>query len=122
MIDRWCGVGFFRAWLTAFQIATTLSVPLALASVVTGQTPGEYSVKAAFLLNFARYTEWPATAFSSSTTPLVLCIVGDDPFGQVLDTVEGKPVRGRPIRIERNMAAAGMRSCHIAFISDSERS
>jgi hypothetical protein len=122
MIGSLRGPGSVRKRLAARRLAAVLAAALTLASAAPAQTPGEYAVKGAFLLNFARYTEWPPAAFSGSTTPLVLCVVGDDPFGSALDSVEGKLVRGRPIRIDRNIDAAGLPSCHIAFISDSERS
>src|SRR5262245_65637689 len=102
--------GSLRERLAACRLAAVLVAGLGLASTAPGQTPGEYAVKAAFLLNFARYTEWPGAAFSSSTQPLVLCVVGADPFGSALDTVEDKLVRGRPIHINRNLTGDGLRS------------
>jgi hypothetical protein len=95
---------------------------LALATTIEGQNPGEYAVKAAFLLNFTRFTDWPPSAFESEAAPLVLCIVGADPFGPTLERVEGKSAKGHSIRVERNSSPEMLRRCHVAFISDSERS
>src|SRR5436305_4926410 len=91
-----------RRLSTLRRIVSILALQLALTAATDGQTPGEYSVKAAFLLNFTRYTDWPASAFASDADPLVLCIIGQDPFGPALDTVEGKTVKGHPIRIGRS--------------------
>lgn len=85
-------------------------------------------VKAAFLLNFVRFTEWPQSAFATAEAPLVIGIVGDDPFGAVLDkTVEGKTAGTRSIRIIRlagtgptKAAAAQLGECHLLFIARSE--
>jgi len=95
---------------------------LALATTIESQNPGEYAVKAAFLLNFTRFTDWPSSAFESETAPLVLCIVGADRFGPALERVEGKSAKGHSIRVERNSSHEMLRRCHVAFISDSERS
>jgi hypothetical protein len=60
----------------------------------------EYQVKAAFLYNFARFTEWPAGTFSSRKNPLTICIFGQDPFGSDLeDTVKGRTASDREILI-----------------------
>lgn len=85
----------------------------------------EYKIKAAFLYNFAVLTEWPTNAFKSPTSPLVIGVLGKDPFGRVLDeTMRGKRILGRKIVIKR--LEKGDRNeiekCHILFISSSEES
>ncbi|MGH7497940.1 MAG: YfiR family protein [Gemmatimonadales bacterium] len=76
----------------------------------------EYEVKAAYLLNFTRYVEWPASAFSDEGSPLVICVIGRDPFGAILErTVEGQVTDGHVIRILRAPLAADARGCHVAF-------
>jgi len=62
----------------------------------------EYEVKAAFLLNFTRFVEWPPSAFASPDSPLNICIIGDDPFGRAIDQlVEGEFVNQHRITVER---------------------
>lgn len=86
-----------------------------------GPRPSEYAVKAAFIYNFARFVEWPASAFAHPEAPLTLCVVGDDPFGAVLDeTVRGKTVARHGFFIRRMSHAADAANCHIVFISRSE--
>ncbi|MGH9611632.1 MAG: YfiR family protein, partial [Bryobacteraceae bacterium] len=64
--------------------------------------PLEYQVKAAFLLNFTKFVEWPAAAFAASDSPIAICVLGDDPFGGALDQiVEGEVVNGRKLVIQR---------------------
>src|SRR5439155_287448 len=46
--------------------------------------PSEYGLKSVFLYQFCRFMEWPQSAFSSPNDPLVIGIVGDDPFGSSL--------------------------------------
>ena len=83
---------------------------------------GEYQVKAAFLYNFTKFTDWPPRAFASTNVPIVIGIVGEDPFGQTLDDlVRGEVVRGRPLVVKRLRADEDLRSCHVLFISRSEK-
>jgi hypothetical protein len=87
----------------------------------------EYSVKAAYLFNFAKFVEWPSQAFSSSLAPMIIGILGDDPFGDDLDhVVQGKMVDGHTIEIQRFEdfgpdQAPKLRRCHILFIAYSEK-
>jgi len=85
------------------------------------EPPTEYQIKAAFLYNFAKFVEWPADAFADPHAPLVLGIVGEDPFGSVLDKlVLGKTVNGRGLVIKKLKQGADLRNCHILFLSSSE--
>lgn len=81
----------------------------------------EYQVKAVFLYNFAQFVEWPSTAFPEPQTPLVIGVLGEDPFGAYLDeTVRGEAVNSRPIVVERYRRVEEIKLCHILFISRSE--
>jgi hypothetical protein len=97
-------------------------VPLLLGLTVpgrsaSGQDPAlEYRVKAAYLLNFTRYTEWPPTAFAGPSDALNVCIVGRDPFGPVLDqTLLARRRSSRPVHILRP-ARPTEGLCHVAFL------
>ncbi|HXG47493.1 MAG TPA: YfiR family protein [Methylomirabilota bacterium] len=100
-----------------------LACALAGAQMVHGAEPlPEYQVKAAWLLNFARFVEWPADRFTSAEAPFVVGIVGEDPFGLHLEsTFAGKTVKGRSFLIKRLDAGADLTSCHLVFFSSSER-
>ena len=81
----------------------------------------EYQVKAAFLFNFAQFAEWPARAFPKARAPLVIGILGEDPFGAYLDElVKDEKVGERPLSVRRCRAARDIAGCHILFISRSE--
>ena len=80
----------------------------------------EYQVKAAYLLNFARFVEWSADALPSSS-PLVIAIVGDDSLGGALEeTLRGKSANGHPIQFRRHRWDDVLTSCQIVFICSSE--
>jgi hypothetical protein len=82
----------------------------------------EYRVKAAWLLNFARYCDWPATAFADATSPYVVGVAGKDTFGEELEKVfEGRTVKGRKFLPRRVSTEPDIRACHLLFISPSER-
>ena len=86
-----------------------------------GETSREYDVKAAFLYNFITFTEWPADAFSSSDGPYVIGVMGDDPFGSVLDQiVTGEQIKSRPLVVRRFKRLEDMHRVHILFLSPSE--
>jgi YfiR/HmsC-like len=91
-------------------------------NVARGQTVShEYPLKAVFLLNFAQFTDWPTNAFDTSASPLVIGVLGDDPFGSILDdAVQGETVNGRKFVVERYHRMEDIKTCHILFISPSE--
>ena len=81
----------------------------------------EYPVKAAFLLNFAKFSEWPADSLQARAPAVSICVLGRDPFGDILEkAVVGRSVGGRPIVIERPRNVDGARACHVLFIANSE--
>jgi hypothetical protein len=83
--------------------------------------PDEYTIKAVFLYNFGRYVEWPKKTFAGQSDPFVIAVVGQDPFGAVLDTIAAKKtIQGRRIVVRRFARADDYRPpCHILFVSSS---
>lgn len=73
----------------------------------------EYALKAAFLYNFALYTEWPTPPESAFD----ICILGSDPFGPALDPLGKKHLKGKPVRVRRLAATDETRGCHVLFIA-----
>jgi hypothetical protein len=81
----------------------------------------EYRLKAAFLYNFAKYVEWPPGAFASADAPLLICIAGDNPFGDALAELSGKTVESHPVAVRHIPAATGLEQCHIVFVGRAEQ-
>jgi hypothetical protein len=78
---------------------------------------GEYDVKAAYLLNFTKFVEWPASAFTSAEAPIAICIVGSNPFGTVLqELVQGEEVNGRKVVVRYLSQAPAPRTCQVVFL------
>jgi hypothetical protein len=82
----------------------------------------EYQVEAAYLFNFLKFVEWPDESFADLLAPIVIGVVGEDPFGNALpQVVIGKTVQGRDLVIRIYHAGEDLRGAHILFISASER-
>lgn len=86
-----------------------------------GETLSENEVKAAYLFNFSKFVEWPEHAFASKSSPIVICILGDDPFGDILSGFESKRIQNRPISVVRTKNQDQVKSSHILYICDSEK-
>ena len=82
----------------------------------------EYDIKADLLRKLACFTDWPSNAFASTNAPLVVGVVGRDPFGPALDeTFSGKTVNGRSIVVKRLNAGQDLKQCHLLFVPASEK-
>ncbi len=113
---------FGRPFSVGFAVLAVLCVA---ASARPGRAAdnafGEYEVKAAFLLNFARLVEWPSAAFDGDQSPLVVGLLGNDPFdGALKAVVDGRRVGTRPIEVRQLSSLEEIRQCHIVFVSDPE--
>jgi hypothetical protein len=88
------------------------------ASAQESPTSLERQVKAAYLLNFTRYVDWPAATFADSAAPVTLCLVGGDEAMPdiVRRTIEGRRSRGRPVRLIRPDVPAQAGNCHVVFL------
>jgi len=92
------------------------------ANAAVSEMSREYQIKAVLLFNLTRFVDWPADAFAAPFSPIVIGILGHDPFGEILDKVaEGETVNGRKVVVQRYDSLPAVRPCHILFISASER-
>ena len=103
------GRGRWRAFVLA---ATAL---LSLAPTAHADEPPEYRLKAAFVYNFALFTEWPVEVGAT----LNLCVLGADPFGKEIDALRGKAVGARSLAVQRKSARDSLDDCQIVFVSSS---
>jgi len=105
-----------RLVLAALLLAAGGGIAAAPAPV----TP-EYQIKAVFLFNFGQFVDWPPQTFPRAQSPLVIGILGSDPFDSYLDeVVQGEKVNDHPLVIQRYRRAEDIGSCQILFISRSE--
>jgi hypothetical protein len=105
-----------RGWIVAAIALVAMAVAPARAAPNT-----EYSLKAVFLFNFAQFVTWPPEAFGDSSAPLIVGVLGEDPFdGALEEAVRGEKINGRPIVARHFARVEDIGACHILFISDSE--
>ena len=110
-------------WTSAGTWCVVCGLLLLGALRVSAQTTPsrEYQVKAVFLFNFAQFVEWPPAAFASANSPIVIGVLGENPFGAYLDeTVRDEKVNNRPLEVQHYRHVEEIKTCHILFISASE--
>jgi hypothetical protein len=111
-------------------LIVALSISLSWAPGAFAQSPeasdsSEYLIKAGFIFNFAKFVEWPSNAFAQPDSPIVIGILGTDPFGTIIDKiVQDKKIGTRGFVVKRLKWGADLkelRECKILFIGASER-
>src|SRR5437867_3437041 len=93
--------------------------------VASAETPAPtmHQVEAAFLFNFAKFVTWPDDAFQLSGSSLIIGVLGEDPFGAVLEeTIRDKTVMGKKLAVKRFVRIQDAVNSHILFLSSSEES
>jgi hypothetical protein len=90
---------------------------------IIGQSqPTEYEVRAAFLYNFIKFVKWPRQVFKSSQDPIVIGIIGQDPFGNTLDTmIKERTIQSKKIIIKRYHRHEDVRYCHVLYMGLREK-
>src|SRR5260221_12623816 len=117
---------FRRLGILIVALSVSLSwAPELLAQASDSSDSSEYLIKAGFIYNFAKFVEWPATAFAQPDSPIVIGILGADPFGTLIDRiVEHKKIGARGVVVKRlkwGMDLKDLKDCKILFVGASER-
>ena len=85
------------------------------------QAFNESDLKAAFLYHLAQFVDWPPEAFSTAEDPIVIGILGADPFGKALqEIVQDEAIKNRKLSLQRYQNTDEIKTCHVLFISQSE--
>jgi hypothetical protein len=121
-LHKEAGIALAKVWVRHLLVLLCLT-SLTLGQGVTftdARSASEYQVKAGFLLNFLRFVEWPAPPAGQAAEPFSICIIGDDPFRDVLDRmVQDETVNGRRVVVRR--LSRWQAPCELLFVSDSVR-
>ena len=113
-----CGAVLFIVAILLLPATLGSSQPAAAASV---EPPLEYQVRAAFLLNFTKFIEWPALETSNPDTPFNICILGSDPFGTALDQIlQGETAGGRKLTVQR-IRREEIKSCQVLYLGKTDK-
>ena len=82
----------------------------------------EYSVKLAFLYNFAKFIEWPPGSFRDPGAPLAICIIGHDPFSSDIEgELRSRTVGGHPVQFRTLGPNDTLSVCQIVFVPATEK-
>lgn len=100
-------------WLT--HVLRLVAAALLSTGAIAQDVP-EYRLKAAFVYNFAAFTEWPSDVGST----LNLCLFGGDPFGAEIDALNQKKVGERKLIVHRKAQLDALKGCQIVFIADAD--
>jgi hypothetical protein len=99
-------------------LCLSAALPIPTRAQTSPYTP--YQLKALYLHNFAKYTEWPKEVLGDESAPFVLGILGKDPFGKAIEIIEGKPIKGRKLSVKHFSNVQEVKDCHLLFICSSE--
>lgn len=97
-------------------LSIALACSMAQSRSLAAESMPEYAMKAAYLYNFALFTEWPALPDDQ----LKLCLLGKDSFGAALDNLDGKPVNGLHLSVNRIASLSDARHCQILFLGETQ--
>ncbi len=83
----------------------------------------EARVEAAYIYNFAKFVEWPATKFAGPTSPMRFCVLNDFSFeADLSQIVNGKSIAGHPVEVVQVRDATESLNCHILFVNSAQQS
>jgi hypothetical protein len=95
----------------------TVAVLLLVGAPASAQDVPEPTLKAAFIYNFALFTEWPASV-AAVTEPLAFCVIGDPAVGDALrQVVKGRVLAGRTVDVSQVPSIGPPRGCHVVYLS-----
>lgn len=104
------------------RLIYSFSLVVLISSPFTGlyaqkQTVQEHQIKAIFLFNFIQFVEWPSYAFDSRDSPVIIGILGTDPFNGYLEEVlSGEIVNGRSVTVKRYNTPDEIENCQMLYI------
>lgn len=104
--------------LSSFITSVILAILLFSVSVTSAWVSEEYQIKAAFLVNFARFVTWPEN--KDKNTPFVFAVLGKNPFGQAMEPVNRQNIKGHRAAVKYISEPADLQeTVQVLFISDS---
>jgi len=101
--------------LTIVVIVSAAGWDAAAANTAAAQR--EYLIKAAFVFDMLKATQWPKGRSGS----VVLCVLGRDPFGAAWRSIDGRPLGKAKLDVVPVQAGSDFAGCHALFVSTSER-
>ena len=101
-----------------FYICNAISICSILNLSAQASLTPEYELKAVFLYNFTQFVDWPSGSFTSAESPIVIGVIGENPFGTYLEeTVAGEKANGHPVIVRYYHVADEITDCQIVFLN-----
>jgi hypothetical protein len=128
-----------KAYISMFLALALLGQPLVPQALADIAPSREYQIKAAFLYNFIKFVDWPKNKMPEPNEPIILGIIGKDPFGNTFELVKDKQIKGRKLLVKRFKSIVGLKrrgesgkrelywrmealkKCHLLFVCSSEK-
>jgi hypothetical protein len=116
MIPRDITIGRSRAASLGLAAVVALCAPRSAACVAVTEA-NEARLKAAFIYNFAAFTEWPSEARGAAGNPVVLGVLGDDELLDAMaETLRTKVLAGRPVIVRGLVDVEDAHGCHVVYV------
>lgn len=110
-----------RRWLVGVLAGLLLWARWATPLAHGAEVPKEFQLKAVLLWRLAQFVEWPAESFANPQSPIIIGVLGENPFGRSLEiATDRETAHGRPIKIRYFSNFARMSDCHVLYIAQSE--
>jgi hypothetical protein len=106
-------------WHSPFGLARCACASLVLLTSVRllAQDVTEPALKASYIYNFAKFTEWP-TEVVAAADPFVMCVLGDAAVGEALtQVVKGRALAGHSLSVSLVTRAGPQQGCHVLYVS-----
>ena len=108
--------------MAAFWLILFVLLPCGAMDLPAQTVSKEYQIKAAFLLNFIQFVEWPPMVFTNADEPFRIGVLGENPFGTALEeTVQGEAINNHKIIVQHARQIKDLKDCQIIFIGKSEK-
>ena len=110
--------------LAMLLLVAAASAWLPVSANAQDAVPLDYQVKAAFLVNFPKYVDWPSDAFAGTNASITVAVFGDDNVANEFQNMiqSGLVIDGHPVVLKRIKSEADITgSSQILFIATSER-
>ena len=112
-MQKFCGFFSFRG---AILFHAVVLAAIVVAPAARGQTRTAKDIKGLFFVTLARYTEWPEKAFAEANSPIIIGVIGEDPFGKLLESLtKNEIVRGRSLVVRRFASDEEIKECHLLY-------
>jgi len=88
-------------------------------TINAGASSADYKLKAAYIYQFTKFTNWPDASFDNNDSPIVICVLGDNPFDETLDDFPSRSSQNRSLKVKYLITSEKVKDCHVVFVSQS---